>query len=161
MKEVVVMLERWRPTLGIRPWRPFGSLDEMERLMDDMLRRPPFGLRWGKEGETAWAPALEVYEKDDQFVVRAELPGVEKKDFKVTTTEDSLTIEGERKSETEVEEENYHRCEMSYGRFSRSLILPPTVDKSRIDAKYENGILELTLPKIPEPNPQEIEIEVK
>jgi len=152
------MMARWSPNLGIRPWRPFGALDEMERMMDEMLRTSPFRR---VDGEVAWAPALEVYEKDDQFFIKAEIPGMKKEDIKVTVTEDALSITGERKSESEVNEEQYYRREMSYGSFSRQLILPSTVDKSKIDAKYENGILELTLPKIPEPKPKQVEVKVK
>jgi len=97
-------------------------------------------------------PALEIYEKEDKFVVRAEVPGMTKDDVDISVLGDTLTIKGERKAESEVRDEDYHRCEMCYGKFSRAVTLLSSVQAGKIAATYDNGILEMTLPKAAEPN---------
>lgn len=83
---------------------------------------------------TAWVPALEVYEREDRFVVRAELPGMNKEEINVSVLANTLTIKGERKAEQEVKEEEYHRWEMCYGAFSRSVTLPAAVESGKVAA---------------------------
>jgi len=151
---------RWRP-LGreLRPWRSFGELhSEMDRLFEDF-----FGLRAKGKAleERVWAPAVDVVDKKDKTLVRTELPGVEKKDVKVTVEGDVLTIRGERKVEEKVKDEDYYACELCYGAFSRSIYLPVKVDPGKIEANFKNGILEITLPKSKEAKPREIEISIK
>ena len=154
-----MVLERWRPP-ALRPSRTF---DEMERLMDEFLAGWPFRLRWRRipAEEMAWAPSVEMYEKDENFIVRAELPGVKKEDIDISMTGDNLTIKGERKASTEVKEEEYHRCEVCYGSFARSINMPAAVDTDRIEATYADGILEVRLPKAKEAVPAKIEIKAK
>jgi HSP20 family protein len=88
-----------------------------------------------------------VFEKDNKLVVKAEIPGMKEEDIDVSVVGDTLTIKGERKAETEVKDEDYYRCERSYGSFFRSIPLPSAVDANKIEASYENGVLEVTLPK--------------
>jgi len=157
-----VVMERWRPR-SLLTWNP---AEEMERMMleDPMFSQWPFyRTAWGRaprEG-MAWAPAVEMYEKDNNFVVRAELPGVKKEDVDVTITGETLTIRGERKLSKEVRDEDYHRCESHYGSFSRSITLPAAVDAKKIEATYEHGILEIRVPKAREAVPTKVEIKVK
>ena len=106
-------------------------------------------------------PPLEMFEKEDKFSVRAELPGMKREEIDVSVVGDTLTIKGERKAETEVKEEDYYCCERSYGSFFRSINLPSAVDTKKIEASYENGVLEITLPKAPEIKPKKVEISVK
>ena len=94
-----------------------------------------------------WEPSVDVYEKDDTYVVKAELPGVKKDDIDVSVSGDTLTIKGERKDETETKEENCYLAERSYGSFMRSMALPSTVDADNIEANYDDGVLEVKLPK--------------
>jgi len=96
-------IERWRPRWGITPWRPFRDLEEWERRFDDLLGRP---LRRLPVDERGWMPAVDVFEKDDKFVVKAELPGMKENDIDVSVVGDTLCIRGEKKTETEVKDED-------------------------------------------------------
>lgn len=153
-----MVLERWRPP-ALRPWRPF---EEVERLMEEMFPIRPLRL-WRRlpAEEMAWAPSVEMYEKEDSFTVRAELPGVKKEDVDISITGDTLTIKGERKASEEVKDEHYYRCELCYGAFSRSITMPAAVDAGKIEATYEDGILEIRMAKAKEAMPAKIQIKAK
>ena len=101
---------------------------------------------------------MDVKESADQVVVKAEVPGMDAKDINISVTGEVLTIKGEKKSEREEKEENYHLVERSYGSFSRSLKLPAAVDLDKIEAKYDKGVLTVTCPKKEEVKPKAIEI---
>jgi HSP20 family protein len=152
-------LERWRPRWAIGRWQPFRELEEMERHFADVFGRP-FWQRLPIE-EKGWVPPIEVFEKEDKFVVKAELPGMKEEDIDISISGDTLTIKGERKAETEVKEEDYYCCERSYGSFLRSLALPSTVDASKIEAGYEDGVLEISLPKATEVKPKKVAVSTK
>ncbi len=107
------------------------------------------------------AVPIEMYEKEDKVVVRAEIPGMKKEDIDISVDGDMLTIRGERKSESEVKNEDYYRCELSYGRFSRSIALPSKVRPDKVEADYENGVLEIMLPKASEAKPKKVAIKAK
>jgi HSP20 family protein len=153
-----MVMQRWRPRSSIAPWRPFRDMEEWERRFDALFR----GWMWrpGAE-ETGWMPAVDVIEKDDKFLVKAELPGMKEEDIDVSVVGDTLTIKGEKKSESEVKEENYYRSERAYGSFYRSIPLPSTVDADKIEANYEDGVLEVTIPKMPEVKPKKIAVSKK
>ncbi len=108
-----------------------------------------------------WALAIEVFEKEDKFVVKAELPGMKEEDIDVSVVGDILTVKGERKAETEVKEEDYYCCERSYGSFSRSIAVPSNVDAKKITASFDDGVLEVSLPKAPEVKPKKISVSAK
>ena len=121
----------------------------MRRFTEDMDRMfSDWGLStpnvWS--GETGWSPAIEVFERDNKLIVRAELPGCNKDDIKVELTDDGLIIQGERKQEHEERQEGYYRTERSYGNFFRLIPLPSEVTEDQINATFNNGILELTVP---------------
>ena len=153
-------MERWRPTRGLTPWSPFRELEEMERRFDEMFGRSILPSIWRRvpAEQMAWAPSIDVFEKDDKFVVKAEVPGMKEDDIHVSVEGDMLTIRGEKKAESEVKEEDYYRCERSYGSFLRSVALPSTVDTSKIEADYEDGVLEVTLSKKPEVKPKKVAV---
>ena len=151
-------IERWRPW-GIL--RPFRELEEMERWMDEVFRLRTPRVWWRVPAEVGWMPSVEMYEKPDKFVVRAELPGLKKEEVDISVVGDTLTISGERKAETEVKDEEYLRCELCYGKFSRSVTFPAAVDTTKVEASYENGILEVTVPKAEKVKPKKIEVKVK
>jgi len=157
-----VVIERWRPTRGLIPWHPFRELEEMSRHFENIFGRPslPVWRRLPTE-ERAWAPAIEMLEKEDKFVVRAELPGIEAENIDVSVSDDTLTIKGERKSENETKQEDYYCCEHSYGSFFRSVVLPSNIDDKKIAASYESGVLEVNLPKAVEVKPKKISISAK
>ncbi len=141
-------------------WDPFRELetlrDEVERVFDTF-----FGRRGLAGREPVFLPAIDVEETDDAFIVRAELPGMKKEDIKITLTEDSLTLSGERKREKEEKNKVYHRMEIAYGKFVRTIEFPVDVDPSKAKAVYKDGILEITIPKSEKAKPKEIEIEIK
>ncbi len=150
--------------MAIERWHP---LEEMERMMEEMLRWP-FRLRrrpltWWRVPmeEAGWSPPIEMYEKPDKFIVRAELPGMKKEDLDISLIGDTLTISGEKKPEAEIKDEEYLRCELCYGKFSRAVNLPSAVEASKVEATYENGILIITLPKAEEAKPKKIELKVE
>jgi HSP20 family protein len=133
---------------GISPFavvKRFG--EEMDRLFSD------FGLdrNWippalvGETGRT-WQPQVEIFENDGELVVRAELPGLKKEDVKVELTDEGLTIEGERRSEHEENDEGYYRSEFSYGSFRRRVPLPEGANPDDATAKFHDGVLEVTMP---------------
>lgn len=154
-----MVLERWRPRWGITPWRPFRELEDWERRLEDFFGRP----MWSRlpVDERGWMPAVDVFEKDDKFVVKAELPGMKEEDIDVSVIGDMLMIKGEKKTESEAKEEDYYRCERVYGSFYRSIPLPSTVDASKIEANYDDGVLEVTLPKTTEVKPKKIAVAAK
>jgi len=158
-----MVMERRRPGRGLIPWRPFRELEELERRLEDVFGRPFLPAVWRRlpMEERGWAPTIEVFEKEDKFVVKAELPGMKEEDIDVSVVGDTLTIKGERKAETEVKEEDYYCCERSYGGFSRSIALPSTVDANKIKASYEDGVLEVSLPKAAEVKPKKIAVSAK
>ncbi len=161
-REIAMVLEKWRPGWGMRPWRPFRELEEMEWRFGDVFGRLSLPTVWRQlPAEEGWAPPIEMFEKEDKFIVKAELPGLKKEEIDVTVVGDTITVKGERKTETEVKEENYYCCERSYGSFFRSVTVPTAVDANKIEASYENGVLEITLPKAPEVKPKKVDISVK
>ncbi len=156
-------MERWRPGRGMVRWRPLRELEEMERRFDDVLGRQLWPAVWRRVPRTddGWAPAMDVYEKEDKFVVKAELPGMKEEDIDISVVGDTLVIKGERKSEHEVKDDDYYCCERSYGQFSRSIAMPSNVDAQKVEANYEDGVLEVTLPKHPEVKPKKISVSAR
>jgi HSP20 family protein len=140
-------------------WRPFREVSrlrrEMDRLWDDYFGSGRRGLQ---PLQPEFAPAVDVKETAEAVVVKAEVPGMDAKEINISVTGDVLTIKGEKKSEREEKEENYHLVERSYGSFSRSLTLPAAVDLDNIEAKYDQGVLTVTCPKKEEIKPKAIEI---
>ena len=132
-------------------WDPFKELMSMQRRFAGDLEQ-------GESAYGAWAPAVDIFERGDDLVIRTEIPGVEKGDIDIDVENTKLTIRGERKRDKEFDEKNAYRMERVYGRFARSFNLPRTVDSSRISAIYKDGVLELTLPKAEEAKPKRIEI---
>jgi HSP20 family protein len=127
-----------------------------------MFERPL--LRDLFEGETqvvAYAPRVDVVENKENFVVRAELPGIKKEDVKLTLENNVLTLSGEKRYEEKRDEDNFHLRESRYGKFERSFRLTDNIDRSNIAADYKDGVLTISLPKTKEAQPKEISIQVK
>jgi len=108
-----------------------------------------------------WSPAVDIYETDNELVLKADLPDVEQKDIDVRIENQTLTIAGERKFESEESAKGYHRIERSYGAFTRSFAVPNAFDTDKIAAGYKNGVLSVTLPKKEAAKPRQVKIEVK
>ncbi len=157
-----------KETKTVAPWRPFMGLtrweSEMDRMMDDFFgrrMRPWWPERWQRGDSEITTPAVDVYEEKDEIVVKAELPGMEKNDIEVNISDSELTLKGEKKKEEKVEEDDYYRCERSYGAFLRSVELPKDVQADKIKASFKNGILEVRLPKTEEAKTKEIKVKVE
>ena len=108
-----------------------------------------------------WAPVVDIFEKGDDLVICAEVPGLEQDDVDINIENNILVLRGERKRKTEFEEKDAYRLERTFGVFTRSFTLPKTVDSDRISASYKNGVLELMLPKVEQAKPRKIEITVE
>ncbi len=108
--------------------------------------------------ETEWNPSMEMFEKEDKFVIKAELPGVKKEDVDVSVSDSMLTVKGKREAGEEIKDEDYYFSESSYGTFTRSINLPRDADTSDVEANMDNGILEITMPKRPEAKSKKINV---
>ena len=142
-----------------RPIRDLFSIhNEMSRFFDDRYR--PARYR-AENGSLDWLPAVDILEADDHVEIRAEIPGLTEKDVHVSVTDDVLTLKGEKKHESEEKDRKYHRVERSYGRFQRSFTLPANLNPEDIKAKFTNGVLTVSIPKVEEVKPKEIQISVE
>jgi len=136
-------------------WSPWQELENMNRQLSRLLDDTHFGLT-SETGQ--WVPSVDIRETDDALLVQAELPGIDKKDIHLEVRDGVLTISGERRYEKDVKEENVHRVERAYGKFSRSFSLPSNVDADKVDATMKNGVLEVRLPKRESAKPKAITI---
>ena len=128
--------------------------DEVNRLFEDNFTRE----RSGHADLATWAPAVDIYETENELVVKAELPDLQEKDIDVRISNNTLTIRGERKFDKDIKEENFLRIERAYGSFKRSFSLPNTVSSENIRAEYRNGVLTLHMAKREESKPKQIKI---
>ena len=127
---------------------------DFNRLVDSFFG----GRSNGNGGARRWVPAIDLVETADSLVLKADLPGLTEDDVEIEVKDNVLTISGERSSEQEDKAENYHRVERSYGSFSRSLTLPEGVDPESVKAEFDNGVLQVTVPKPAERKPHKISI---
>ena len=150
---------RFRPfSQAVDSFRDFGDMQaEVNRLFDNFIGRP---AQQPGSMERVWAPAVDVYETKDALMVVAELPGLDEKDIHLSIIGDVLSVRGERQWNQEVKQESYYRGERWYGKFERSLPLPMPVQADKVTAKYRDGVLTITLPKVEEIRPKEIKIDV-
>jgi len=135
------------------PFRDMSLLqNRVNRLFSDVMAG-------SSDIETrGWSPVVDIFERGDDLVLRAEVPGIDREKLDVSVENNVLTLRGERQRDREVKEESYHRVERSYGAFSRSFTLPATVDSTKIAANYREGILEIVLPKAEVAKPKKIAI---
>jgi HSP20 family protein len=147
-------------------WDPLRDIGNLENRLERFFGRPFSRLLTGN-GEkeamtiTEWAPLVDISEDDKQYVVKAELPDLKKEEVKVIVENGELTISGERKFEKEEKGKKYHRIERSYGTFLRSFSLPEGVNGEKVTADFNNGILEVHLPKDETAKPKAIEVKVR
>ena len=125
-------------------------------LFDRFFEDVELPMRFG--GETEFTPAFDVSETENELIVKAEVPGMDKKDIKINLSDGLLTITGEKHHEKKQESEKYHCFERRYGKFSRTMRLPSEVDNEKVDAVYKDGVLTITLPKSEAVKPKQIEI---
>jgi HSP20 family protein len=148
-------------------WDPFQDLrstqDERTRYQMDSLFAPTLGL-FGQRQDAAmpstpvWAPALDISERKDAYLITVELPGVKLDDLKITLDDGLLTIQGERSFADDTSEQQYHRIERRYGAFRRSITLPAHVMAEGVEASFEDGVLQILVPKAEEAKPKHIQV---
>src|SRR5438477_12843916 len=138
------------------PFREFSTLqDRMNRLFQQS-----YGDREEALTTSTFAPAVDVYEDEHNVTLKIEVPGIDEKDIDVRIENNTLTVHGERKIETEEKEENFRRIERQYGSFTRSFTLPSSVDPGQVSANYDRGVLKITLSKKAEAKPKQIKVNV-
>ena len=152
-------------------WDPFQDLRDAQEEMAQMAQMAQMSPRLahalglhgqpqgsGRAETTAWAPALDISERKDAYLVTVELPGVETEDLEITMEDGLLTIQGERHFAHDSSEQQFHRVERRYGAFRRSITLPAQVQAEQIEASFENGVLQIVVPKMEEATPKRIQV---
>ena len=144
--------------MAITRWDPFREVVSLQNRMNSLFRDM-------NEGEApmstaSFVPAVDVYEDDKKVMLKLEIPGMDQKDLDVSVENNTLTVRGERKFESEEKEENFHRIERRYGSFFRAFTLPSTIDSEHVQASYNAGVLKLELTKKPEAQPKQIKVNV-
>ncbi len=144
-------LVRWNP------WREMNTLqNRINHLFSDSFFQP--GHSDDDMSLGTWHPVVDMYDEDDRIVIKAELPGMDKKDIAVDVKDRVLTISGERNYDNEVKEEKYYRRERAYGKFQRAFSLPADVDSDKIKADFKDGLLKVEVPKPEKQKPKEITV---
>jgi len=141
-------------------WNPWGEMSALQNRINSLFSEPFF--RSGREDDElsmgSWYPAVDMFENDDKIVIKAELPGVDKKDISVDVKDRVLTLSGERNYDHEVKEENYYRRERTCGKFKRTFNLPADVDSDKIKADFKDGVLKVEMPKPEAQKPKRITV---
>jgi len=142
---------------------PFAEIRELEKRLLGAMSLPAGATEGEKEVVNAFVPAVNTREDENAYVVEIDIPGVKKEDIKVNIDPEkgTLTVSGERKFKEEVKKEDYYKIESSYGKFMRTFSLPENVDSDNIDAKTEDGVLVITLPKVKKEEKEVKEIPIK
>ncbi|HKU43535.1 MAG TPA: Hsp20/alpha crystallin family protein [Polyangiales bacterium] len=148
--------------MSIVRWDPFRELEDVSDRLNRVFGRWPLAREKDKDAMIAfdWAPAVDISENNEEFILKAELPGVNKDDVKVAVEDGVVRIEGERKQEKEEKDKKFHRIERSYGSFMRTFGLPGNIDEAKIQAQFKEGVLTVRLPKSSAAKPKAIEVKV-
>jgi len=149
VKEMALI--RWEPAREINTIQ-----QEVNRLFGTLLDSPA-----GDTGGRRWVPAMDLVEEGEHYVLRADVPGVEEKDLSIEVEGGVLTVSGERRAEYAERKDGYYRIERASGRFSRSLTLPEGIDPERIEASYEGGVLEVSIPKPEQTKPRRVQVQAR
>jgi HSP20 family protein len=145
-------------TVTIVRWEPLRELSSLQTEMNRLFNTAFDGGQQGTAAARRWAPAMDLLETDEHFVLRADLPGVSEEDVSIELEDNVLTLSGERKTEHEDRREGFYRVERSFGSFSRSLTLPRGVDADAVSATFDKGVLEVRIPKPEARKPRKISI---
>jgi HSP20 family protein len=148
--------------MTLTPWNPIRDLvqlqDRINHVFNDAYGR---GTEEGLMNSGTWIPPVDIYQSGEhELVLKAELPDMKREDIAITVDNNTLMIKGEKKITEEAKDEQFHRIERRYGSFSRSFVLPPTVDTTKVSAEYKNGVLSLKLPLRDEAKPRQIAVNV-
>jgi len=155
LRSLVPSRDNGNAARGAAPISLFGSLyRDIDRLFEEFTRGPVVG-----QAQVNLVPSIDVTETDEEIVLSAEMPGLERGDVEISIEDDVLTIRGEKKIEEEKDDKNYHVSERAYGMFYRALQLPPGVDASKIQATMTNGVLKVAIPKPAKAQPKKVEVQ--
>ena len=146
--------------MSITRWDRFRNISSLQDEVNRLFENSFPGNRGDNSALTTWAPAVDIYETENELVLKADLPDINEKDLDIRVENNMLTVRGERKFEQNVKEDNYLRIERTYGAFSRSFGLPNTVNTEAIKAEYKNGVLTVELPKRAESKPKQVKVNV-
>ncbi len=141
-------------------WPGFGRLSSLRDELDRLFESPWTELARTSQLLSGWTPALDIHEDKDNFIVRAELPGMKREEIDVSLHDGALSISGERKLEQKFEEAEVYRTERFFGKFQRTVSLPAAVAADKVKAQYKDGVLTITLPKTEEAKPKQIDVNV-
>jgi len=144
--------------MAITRYEPFNLLNQIQRELD-RFREGEEGA--GRVATAEWAPAVDIKEEENRFVIEADIPGVKPENIDVSMEKGVLTIKGEKNTEAKIEKENYKRVERIYGSFYRRFSLPDTADNEAISAKSKNGVLEIVIPKREAVKPKKISVDIE
>jgi HSP20 family protein len=139
-------------------WNPFREMVSMRNAMDRMFEDALIGPEWDWGQASSWQLSLDIVENDEDFTVKASIPGINPDDLEITLSGKNLTIKGETKGESESDQGKYHLRERRYGSFSRRVSLPTEINDKEVKASYDSGVLTLTLPKSEGTKPRRIEV---
>ena len=146
--------------MNLVKWNPRREMPMLPGRFNRLFDNPFFriGRMDDDSGLDLWNPAVDLYEKDDHFMITAELPGVDKNGIKIDLKDRLLTLSGERSYDKEVKEENFYRRERSYGKFQRAFTLPADVDSDKIKAEFKDGVLQIEVPKPEEKKAKQVTV---
>ena len=152
-------ITRWEPFQELGRWEPLRELESLQSRMNRLFERMmPIGD--GERRELGFVPSAEMEETAEELLLKLEIPGLEAKDIDIEVTEQSVSIKGERKSETKTEDKGMVRTEFRYGKFERVIPLPAHIQTKKVKAEYQNGILHLTMPKVEEEKRKTVKVEL-
>ncbi len=147
--------------MNLIKWDPFRELEDVSNRLNRVFGRPLSRMEPNEMFTVAdWTPSADISETETAYLIKAEIPGVNKEDVKVTIQDGMLTIQGERKMEKEEKDKKFHRIERSYGSFMRSFRVPDDADESAVKAEFKDGVLNVTLSKTAKPKPKSINVSV-
>ncbi len=148
--------------MSLMRWDPFRELEDVSERLNRLFGRPIATRETNREALATpdWAPALDIVETPEEYVLQVEVPGITKENVKVNVVDGILRIEGERRQEKEEKGKKFHRLERSYGTFLRTFVLPEYVDETQVRAEFKEGILTVRLPKTQKAKPKTVEIKV-
>ena len=150
---------------ALTQWNPFREMNELQKRLASVFDLAPYrrnSLTTDEENMTVpeWAPAVDIIEDEKEYLIKVELPEVEKEGVKVTVDGGTLTISGERKAEKEEKNRKFHRVERYYGRFERSFSIPDDAEAAKVNAEFKDGVLRVHLAKSEKARPKQIEVKV-
>jgi HSP20 family protein len=149
--------------MSLTRWQPFHELDNLRNQMNHLVEEVMRGEReipFFPKGEVTWSPAVELKETETEIILRAQIPGIDAKDLNVEISEESVSITGEHREEKKVDEKGLFRSEFRYGRFERLVPLPSGVKNDQVKSEFKNGLLTLTMPKLPKADRKVVKVDL-